>query len=84
MEREDGSAGGSRRRQRYEKPDDRTETTPAVLNRVAEGIEALSGAQNQGHRCLPTKAGRSEQYRNSAPSIGDLSIEPMARARPVP
>jgi hypothetical protein len=43
---------------------------PAVLNMVAEGVEGLCGARNEGHRCLPTKARRSERWRNAALSLG--------------
>jgi hypothetical protein len=49
-------------------------TTPATITMVPEGIEGLSRARNQGHRCLPTKAGRSGQWRDLAPSRGDLSM----------
>jgi hypothetical protein len=35
--------------------------TPAAIDMVTEDIEELPGARNQGHRCLPARAGRSEQ-----------------------
>jgi hypothetical protein len=60
-----GTAGG--RRDRHGRP-------PEAVSLITEGIEGLSRARNQGHRCLPTKAGRSEQWRNPAPSLGDLSM----------
>jgi hypothetical protein len=73
MERENGGVGGSGRRQRPERSDDQAQTAPAVLNMGAEDVDGWSGAQNQGHRYLPTKAERSGQWRNAAPSPKELS-----------
>lgn len=81
MGRSDGSARGSGLRQGHEERDDEARTPPALINMVAEDIEGLPGARNQGHRCLPTKAGRSEQWCNVVPSLGDLSMGNMAQVR---
>ena len=40
----------------------------------------MSWARNQGHRCLPTRAGRSGQCHYGGPSPGDLSMGLVARA----
>ena len=41
---------------------------------VTDSIDESSRAGNEGHRCLPTKAGRSEQWCHAEPSRGDLAM----------
>lgn len=46
----------------------------------AESIEELSGITKRGHRCLLTKAGRSELWYNAARSLGEVSMRQTAQA----
>ncbi len=56
-------------------------TTPAAIDMVTEAIDGLSRARNQEHRSLLTTAGQSEQWRNAALVLGDLSMRQMERVQ---
>ncbi len=68
-------------RARVDQGEQPNEPGKAVRNVAAGEIEGLSGAGNEGHGCLPTKAKRSDRWHNAAPSLGGVSMRQTAQAR---